>query len=693
MTKHLATTILGAAALATSVQASALPSSKVSFSVPGTVEADGLSNIYVEYHAPVDGHFSIHYGGCEMSGSHPSAAHHKVGSTYIGNHQLARRHAGWEEQRPNRFVWIVPADTAAGGCLHAYSEDDWVGSSAPISISTKMAKRGQKDPSIDISDIVETEGPWFDGVAYLKAKEPNKKFVAQAKSKEIGILGGGMSGLMTSLLLDSVGMKNWKIIESTGRVGGRVHTSYLNNTRPDQYQYQEMGPMRFPVNITYAGSNETIQIQDHKMVFQLADKVNQLNHHNPELEVNFIPWIQSSANMPVDTDKRRPDGTVPGQAEVAANKSLAATTAPLSPAASPYSAKVDKWLALTKTNITEIATNIFKAHKKAVDAGYLGWSEANYLRYQLGASINIIDEVDDLTDVSGEWLYESVYFGATTWKTIDKGLSSLPRAITPLVEDRTSFNSVVHRMDWNEEAQKMTVYYRPRDDPWADSSTVEFDYVVTAVPFTRVKLWQRPEYTSVLSHAIERYGYESACKVALLYKTRFWEHLEYPIIGGCGSVNITGIGSICYPSYNINGTGPGVILGSYESGSDQPAVAAFSEEDHIAYVQRAMIEVHGEIAKEQYTGIYDRICWNTVPDQGASWASPAAGQQELYIPAFFKTEKNTVFVGEHTSYTHAWIFSALESAVRGTTQLLLDMGLVDEAKQITNEWMARWISV
>ena len=49
--------------------------------------------------------------------------------------------------------------------------------------------------------------------------------------------------------------------------------------------------------------------------------------------------------------------------------------------------------------------------------------------------------------------------------------------------------------------------------------------------------------------------------------------------------------------------------------------------------------------------------------------------------------------GEHTSYTHAWIFSALDSAVRGTTQLLLDMGLVDEAKQIVDTWMGRWISI
>ncbi|KAJ5808717.1 hypothetical protein N7474_009986 [Penicillium riverlandense] len=684
--------LLGAIALASSSQAIALPSAKISLSIPGTVEIDGLSNIYVDYHSPVDGHFAIHYGSCDMSSSHPSLAYHEVGSTYIGNHHLARRHLDWEDQRPSRFVWITPNDIQGEGCLHAYSDNEWIGSSSPINVVSKKAKRAH-DISIDLADISDVEGPWFDGVAYLKAKEPSKKFVAKAKEKEIGILGGGMSGLMTSLLLDSVGIKNWKIIESSGRVGGRIHTSYLNNTRPDQYQYQEMGPMRFPVNITYAGTDEVIEIQDHKMVFQLADYVNKLNHHKPDLEVNFIEWIQSAANDPVSTDKRRPDGTVPGNAEVQANKSLESTPEPMTKAAAPYAAKVEEWLSLSKKNLTEMATNVFKAHKKAVDAGYLGWSESNYLRYYLGANVNITDEVDSLADSYDSWLYDNTYFSATQWKTIDKGLSSLPMAITPLVEDRTLFYSVVNRMDWDEDKEKMTVYYRPRNDSWAESKTKEFDYVVTAVPFTRVRLWQYPPYSLVLNNAIQTYGYESACKVALLYKTRFWEHMEYPIIGGCGSVNITGIGSICYPSYNINGTGPGVLLASYEEGAGALATTAFSESDHIAFVQRAMIDVHGEVAKEQYTGIYDRVCWATMPDQGASWAAPDAGQQELYIPAFFQTEMNTVFVGEHTSYTHAWIFSALESAVRGTTQLLLDMGLVDEAKQVTNQWMARWISV
>lgn len=65
------------------------------------------------------------------------------------------------------------------------------------------------------------------------------------------------------------------------------------------------------------------------------------------------------------------------------------------------------------------------------------------------------------------------------------------------------------------------------------------------------------------------------------------------------------------------------------------------------------------------------------------------------------------------SYTHAWskscrpqtnkmknqdadylvVSSALESGIRGSVQLLLELGLVDEAKAITEKFMARWISV
>lgn len=53
--------------------------------------------------------------------------------------------------------------------------------------------------------------------------------------------------------------------------------------------------MRFPTSLTYTGTNETLEIQDHKLVFQLADELNKMNKGgDPSLQVNFIPWIQNN---------------------------------------------------------------------------------------------------------------------------------------------------------------------------------------------------------------------------------------------------------------------------------------------------------------------------------------------------------------------------------------------------------------
>jgi monoamine oxidase len=188
-------------------------------------------------------------------------------------------------------------------------------------------------------------------------------------------------------------------------------------------------------------------------------------------------------------------------------------------------------------------------------------------------------------------------------------------------------------------------------------------------------------------------NFDSACKRAMQYNTRVWEHLTPPIVGGCGSTDIPGIGQICYPSYALNSSGPGVLLASYITSTPCRSVAALPPEDHVALVQRAMIEVHGPIAAEQYTGIYDRLCWEFDEHTAGGWTSPLVGQQELYLPAYFRTEFKSIFVGEHTSFTDAWIFSALESAVRGAVQLLLELGLVDEAKMVVETWMGRWITL
>lgn len=138
--------------------------------------------------------------------------------------------------RSTRFVWVTPSDLPAGQCLHAFTETAVLGRSAPLEVRHKTPRKRNT-----LASINDPYGAWFDGVAYLQAKNNSAAFIAGKKDQKIAILGGGMSGLMSALLLDEVGMHNWEISESSNRIGGRLRTAYLNGTKPEDYQYQEMG--------------------------------------------------------------------------------------------------------------------------------------------------------------------------------------------------------------------------------------------------------------------------------------------------------------------------------------------------------------------------------------------------------------------------------------------------------------------
>jgi hypothetical protein len=161
-----------------------------------------------------------------------------------------------------------------------------------------------------------------------------------------------------------------------------------------------------------------------------------------------IRWIQSSPNTPVSTSKRLQDGTIPKASDLLLDPSLADNiTATFSNATAVAIAENEfsDWVNLTDFRIRAAAANIFKAHKQAVDKGLLDFSESGYIRYVLNTNLNTTDEIDALNDIYDSWYYDSVYFSASDWRTIDKGLTSLPKAFGPLVMNRTMFQTTVRK--------------------------------------------------------------------------------------------------------------------------------------------------------------------------------------------------------------------------------------------------------
>ena len=229
----------------------------------------------------------------------------------------------------------------------------------------------------------------------------------------------------------------------------RVHTAYLEGG-PFDYQYQDMGPMRFPETIQYAGSNETIPVNDMKLVFQLADVMNELNKGDDNFTVKFIPWIQNNPNgLYYYNGIKKPDGLPPTVTEIQTNPNLTAQI-PVDPLVTNITDRVTE-IACSPEVGAAAAKNVFTAHKAWLDSGLGGlggddWSEFAYFHNHLQYSLNVTDQAlaggspaDGLWDYmygSVEYYlnteyelmywssYECEYFGATTWRTID-GVSYL----------------------------------------------------------------------------------------------------------------------------------------------------------------------------------------------------------------------------------------------------------------------------
>lgn len=183
--------------LASLSEAQPLSSPSVTFAPLGPVGPETAHNIVVEYAGDVDGELTITYGSCAADNEVlVSGAEQLIGTTHVGGHPLARRHADHDDYRPTRFVWVTPEYMSSGGCLHAFLDGELVGRSDELLITKRMVRRSEKKV---FADVAGDDSLWFNGVAYLKQKQPDEAFVAAAKSKSFGILGGGISGLVSSV--------------------------------------------------------------------------------------------------------------------------------------------------------------------------------------------------------------------------------------------------------------------------------------------------------------------------------------------------------------------------------------------------------------------------------------------------------------------------------------------------------------
>ncbi|CAG8056667.1 unnamed protein product [Penicillium salamii] len=657
-----------------------------------------LANIHLDWHERPSSGIKAIYTSCDGQNTTKSV-------------QTIGRYAS-DGEPPQRLAWAVPDHATTQQCIYILAADERsaspkvLGKSSPISLQQSPKKRSTADSNIPLLKDFDSLGTWFDGVAKIKEKVKQGRGVASKgspKNASIAIVGGGISGLATGLMLDSVGVHNWEIIEASDRVGGRFRTKYVADTQ----EWAEMGPMRLPYSVTYKNDNETLLYTDHQLTFQMAEILNTMNKNESQWKIDFIPWIQHSPNeMIAQGTRRHPDGRIPTRAEIEDDPSLEDAPAMTTTEYSNTEAKMDKILK-DEATLKSIQRNVWRAHKTAMEQGLDDWSEQAMMRHVFKASENVTDEIWTSSDYDIFWdeLHHNSNLGLdgskgsmgeTQWVCIDGGFNRLSDAFLPHVQDRLTLNRKIRKLepiqDKDGNTRTRLSWYPSVSNRTYESK--EYDYTIMAAPFTMTRFMDLPKFSSVLDRAISEAGlrFKSACKVALLFSERFWEKGDRPIFGGYSKPESNSVGALYYPVYGLNESRPGLIM-HYRGGDWSDRFVSFSDEEHVQTVLDAVVSLHGEQARDLYTGDYERLCWLQDEHTATSWCRPDVEQHKLYIPAYHQTEHNTIFIGEHTAPTHAWVSSSLHSSIRGSIQLLLELGLVDEAKELNQKWMGRWIKL
>uniref|UniRef100_UPI003AAAD690 L-amino-acid oxidase-like n=1 Tax=Centroberyx gerrardi TaxID=166262 RepID=UPI003AAAD690 len=246
---------------------------------------------------------------------------------------------------------------------------------------------------------------------------------------------------------------------------------------------------------------------------------------------------------------------------------------------------------------------------------------------------------------------------------ITGGFDHLPQAFYNSLKAPVLLNSRVKVISQSD--GQVTVSYQG----WRNSATLTnlyADYVlVTSTAKATLLINFQPPLSNFKLEALRSVHYGSATKVILSFRERFWE--KEGIMGG-RSITDRPARFIYYPSHKFSNTERGALLASYTSEDDSSFFQAVDDEELMALVLEDLAKIHGPEIKALCTGGVVKK-WTADPYALASYALFTPYQQLDYNQELFNHEGRVHFAGEHTATPHAWIETAMKSAIRAAKNI------------------------
>ncbi|KAG0694127.1 hypothetical protein DFH29DRAFT_1073006 [Suillus ampliporus] len=492
----------------------------------------------------------------------------------------------------------------------------------------------------------------------------------------VGILGAGVGGLYTALMLDSLGI-NYEILEASDRTGGRLFTHHFSNDK--EYDYYDVGAMRYP--LPQKDDKGKYQTGIMKRLGELIDysKLNDNDFEEP-LSSKLIDYYYAAPAgrtfMYFNNQHYQVSNTPPPDFHA-------------------------REMGVESESTPETGWQCMKRH----DA----YSLRSYMSFNYVPS-------DDL-----ELPRTHLSTNVINWcETFDTSTGGFDRGLTEGVLEALAFATVGPQVEWKcfrGGSQVLTNYMTEYITGHGSKTPIQFNKSVTSISqvgTSAMKVSVRGEPSRTYSHvistiplpclrtidlagaglnvmqrnALRKLEYGPSTKIGIRFESAWWKD-RCGIVGGQSFTDLP-IRTIVYPSYGVHSNSPStVLIASYCWTSDAERLGALINTGKEEYkeqlkelVLRNLSDVH-DVPYDFLLGEFREIFswdWSNDPLTMGAFAFFGPGDfQDLYTSLTVpNANKRLHIAGEAISTRHAWVVGALDSAWRAVYQYLCSSGQPQE---------------
>lgn len=500
---------------------------------------------------------------------------------------------------------------------------------------------------------------------------------APKNSLSIGIVGAGISGLYSALLLQHyIPNARVKLFEANDRVGGRIFTYKFSD---EPFQYCEAGAMRIPC------------LPCQGPVFQLIEHLNKMAPDSPLKLIDFIKSCPSGNRILVNATKMK-DGRVMNSEYANSHCSELGFSSKAGIGDSDEAEKLiisalDKVLLDLNDNFEDamIKYKHMSLHQYLVEEA--GWTEERINYYEVMCWMTNISH-SGLIDLLLNFLIR--FHGNSTWKTIEGGMSALPELCAKVVCHQGGtvlLNAKVESMAHiNGESSTVRLGFKDSSKISSNISSEltyeNFDAVIMATPTSCIRMMkERPCWPDDMEHALRSLRHSPIIRILLRLKSRFWESSNLQHGPSLGGMSITDMPSrwFIYPSYGIGDNGRGILM-AYIHTDDTMHWLSLTKTEKIQLFLRDLQALYPEVdVPNEYAGGTDSNSEEFLKEAYIlDWTSQwSMGSASAYFPAQFsyfypimaQNRGNIYFAGDHLSINPVFIAGALESTKFAVQQL------------------------